>query len=162
MPWWRCWSVAHRAKGRTTTNEKGKEMTDLEHCYTVVDGLKLHYVVSDAGEPVLLTHGFPQTWYEWREFMAELAKTYTVIAPDYRGAGESERPQGGYDKHTMMEDLRGLVQLPPARRGSRYRGDGGLPLRRRGLRGHRADLRGACRKARHEGRRPHRIKQTEG
>jgi len=85
-------------------------MADLKHCYTLVDGLKLHYVVAGAGEPVLLIHGFPQTWYEWRQVMTKLATTYTVIAPDYRGAGESERPQGGYDKHTMMEDLRGLVQ----------------------------------------------------
>lgn len=84
-------------------------MTDLQHRYANVGGLKLHYVIAGQGEPVLLIHGFPQTWYEWREIIAELAKKYTVIAPDYRGAGESDRPQGGYDKHTVMEDLRGLV-----------------------------------------------------
>ena len=84
-------------------------MTQLQHRYATVDGLRLHYVIAGSGEPVLLIHGFPQTWYEWREIIVELAKKYTVIAPDYRGAGESERPQGGYDKHTVMEDLRGLV-----------------------------------------------------
>ena len=85
-------------------------MTHLEHRYAHVEGLKLHYVVAGEGEPVLLIHGFPQTWYEWRGVISEFAKKYTVIAPDYRGAGESDRPQGGYDKHTMMEDLRGLVR----------------------------------------------------
>ena len=85
------------------------KVTNLRHNYATVDGLKLHYVIAGQGEPVLLIHGFPQTWYEWREIIAELARKYTVIAPDYRGAGESERPQGGYDKHTVMEDLRGLV-----------------------------------------------------
>ncbi len=84
-------------------------MTHLEHRYAHVEGLKLHYVIAGAGEPLLLIHGFPQTWYEWKGVIDELAKNYTVIAPDYRGAGESDRPQTGYDKHTMMEDLRGLV-----------------------------------------------------
>ena len=50
-------------------------MADLKHCYTLVDGLKLHYVVAGAGEPVLLIHGFPQTWCEWRQVMTELATT---------------------------------------------------------------------------------------
>jgi len=81
----------------------------VEHRYANVEGLRLHYVIAGAGEPVLLIHGFPQTSYEWHNIIPALAEHYTVIAPDYRGAGESERPQGGYDKHTMMEDLRGLV-----------------------------------------------------
>src|SRR3954465_4394684 len=95
-------------------------MADLEHRYANVgevlndahrtSALKLHYVIAGEGDPVLLIHGFPQTWYEWRNIIDELAKHYTVIAPDYRGAGDSDHPQGGYDKHTMMEDLRSLVQ----------------------------------------------------
>jgi pimeloyl-ACP methyl ester carboxylesterase len=82
----------------------------VEHRYALVDGLKLHYAIAGKGEPVLLIHGFPQTWHTWRDVVAALADSFTVIAPDYRGAGDSDRPQGGYDKHTMMEDLRGLVR----------------------------------------------------
>lgn len=78
--------------------------------YASLPGLRLHYAIAGAGEPVLLIHGFPQTWQEWRGVMPALAARYTVIAPDYRGAGDSDRPQGGYDKHTMMQDLRALVQ----------------------------------------------------
>ena len=41
------------------------------------------------GEPVVLLHGYPQSWYEWRHVMPALAKNYTVIAPDLRGLGDS-------------------------------------------------------------------------
>jgi pimeloyl-ACP methyl ester carboxylesterase len=81
----------------------------LEHRFAVINGLRLHYVTAGQGDPVLLIHGFPQTWYEWHNVIPALAKRFTVIAPDYRGAGDSGRPQGGFDKHTMMEDLRGLI-----------------------------------------------------
>jgi len=84
-------------------------MHSIERCYAQLPGLRLHYAISGAGDPVLLIHGFPQTWQEWRHVMPALAEHYTVIAPDYRGAGDSDRPQGGYDKHTVMEDLRALV-----------------------------------------------------
>lgn len=84
-------------------------MPSIENRYAQLPGLRLHYAIAGAGEPVLLIHGFPQTWQEWRNVIPALAEHYTVIAPDYRGAGDSDRPQGGYDKHTMMEDLRALV-----------------------------------------------------
>ena len=82
----------------------------IERRYATVRGLRLHYATAGQGAPVLLIHGFPQTWQTWRGVLSGLAQHYTVIAPDYRGAGGSDRPAGGYDKHTMMEDLRGLVQ----------------------------------------------------
>jgi pimeloyl-ACP methyl ester carboxylesterase len=58
----------------------------------------------------MLVHGFPQTWHEWRHLIGPLAERFTVIAPDYRGAGHSSRPPGGYDKKTMATDLRELVR----------------------------------------------------
>ena len=82
----------------------------IEHKYATVHGLRLHYAIAGQGAPVLLIHGFPQTLQTWQGVLSGLAQHYTVIAPDYRGAGGSDRPAGGYDKHTMMEDLRGLVQ----------------------------------------------------
>ena len=80
------------------------------HRVAQIGEVRIHYVIEGQGEPLLMIHGFPQTWYEWRKVIPALAKRFTVIAPDYRGAGDSSRPQTGYDKHTMMEDLRGLVQ----------------------------------------------------
>jgi pimeloyl-ACP methyl ester carboxylesterase len=70
----------------------------------------MHYVIGGTGDPVLLIHGFPQTWYEWRHIMPALADRFTVIAPDYRGAGNTSRPVAGYDKRTMADDMHELVR----------------------------------------------------
>ncbi|KAI4923116.1 uncharacterized protein J4E92_007869 [Alternaria infectoria] len=60
---------------------------------------------------ILLIHGFPQTSYQFRHVIAPLSEAgYRVIAPDYRGAGQSSKPLTGYQKTQMAEDLRILVQ----------------------------------------------------
>jgi pimeloyl-ACP methyl ester carboxylesterase len=79
--------------------------------YVVVQGgVRLHYVRGGSGEPLVLVHGFPQSWYSWRHLLPLLARHFTVIAPDLRGAGDSDAPTGGYDKETLAGDLRGLVK----------------------------------------------------
>ena len=80
------------------------------HHTVTVNQVKLHYVRGGAGDAVILLHGFPETWYAWRRVMPLLAKKYTVIALDYRGAGDSARPAGGYDKRTMAEDVYQLTR----------------------------------------------------
>ncbi|MEU7870283.1 alpha/beta hydrolase [Dactylosporangium sp. NPDC049140] len=78
----------------------------------LVGNVGINYVRGGHGPTLVLVHGFPQTWYEWRGILPELAKHYTVIAPDLRGAGRSDAPAGGYDKKTMAADIHGLlVQL---------------------------------------------------
>jgi len=67
-------------------------------------------VIGGSGSPILLVHGFPETWYAWRKVMPKLAEHHTVIVPDLRGAGASERPTGPYDTGTMAEDLHQLVR----------------------------------------------------
>ena len=81
-------------------------MADIE------PGLRIHYVTAGAGpRTVLLLHGFPQTWWEWRKVIPALVNAgWHVVAPDYRGAGESWRPAGGYDKRTMAGDLHRLLR----------------------------------------------------
>jgi hypothetical protein len=49
------------------------------HHMASVNGIQLHYVIGGQGDPLVLLHGFPQSWYEWRHIMPELAKNYTVI-----------------------------------------------------------------------------------
>ncbi len=74
----------------------------------VAPGVRLHYVVGgpEGGPVVLLLHGWPTTWYEWRRVMPLLAaRGYHVLAPDLRGLGESDRPAAGYDKATPAEDV---------------------------------------------------------
>lgn len=82
---------------------------DFKHDYAVVGEVMLHYVTAGSGPPVVLLHGWPQTWYEWRHVIPALAKHYTVIAPDLRGLGDSSRPLSGYDKRTVAEDVWKLV-----------------------------------------------------
>jgi pimeloyl-ACP methyl ester carboxylesterase len=88
---------------RISVTAKSKER--FAHHYATVGRVRLHYVEMGAGMPVLLVHGWPQTWYEWRLVMPMLAKGYRLIAPDLRGLGDSARPSTGYDKKTIAHDL---------------------------------------------------------
>jgi pimeloyl-ACP methyl ester carboxylesterase len=74
-----------------------------------VNGVRIHYKIGGQGPAVVLLHGYAETSHMWLPLMPLLAKSHTVIAPDLRGAGNSERPQGGYDKKTMAKDIRELV-----------------------------------------------------
>jgi len=76
----------------------------------VVNGVELHYLTAGAGEPVLLLHGYAQNSHMWRPLMLELAKTKRVIAPDLRGFGQSFKPETGYDKKTMAQDVHALAK----------------------------------------------------
>jgi pimeloyl-ACP methyl ester carboxylesterase len=53
--------------------------------------------------------GWPQTWFAWHGIIPRLAKRFTVIAPDLRGTGLSERTSDGYDKRTIADDVRALI-----------------------------------------------------
>src|SRR5688572_23947723 len=77
--------------------------------FAEVNGTRLRYLIAGKGEPVLLLHGYAQTSHMWRPLIAELAKTHTVIAPDLRGFGGSAKPEGGYDKRTMAQDVHALA-----------------------------------------------------
>ncbi len=74
-----------------------------------VDGVKINYKIGGRGPVVALLHGYTQTSHMWIPLMPLLATSHTVIAPDLRGIGGSERTPGGYDKKTMANDIRGLV-----------------------------------------------------
>jgi pimeloyl-ACP methyl ester carboxylesterase len=79
------------------------------HHTATVDGFQMHYVIGGHGDPVVLLHGWPETWYAWRHVMPALAKNYTVIVPDLRGLGDSSKPTTGYDGKTVAEDIHQLV-----------------------------------------------------
>jgi len=89
-------------------------MTDdstFTHHTAAVNNVRLHYVRAGKGDPVVLLHGWPQTWFEWRRIIPALADRYTVIAPDMRGLGDSSKPATGYDKRTVADDIYKLVRL---------------------------------------------------
>ncbi|HYZ60480.1 MAG TPA: alpha/beta hydrolase [Nitrososphaeraceae archaeon] len=81
----------------------------FSHHTASVNGIQMHYVIGGQGDPVVLLHGWPQTWYEWHRVMPALAKNYTVIAPDLRGLGDSSKPVTGYDGNTTAEDIYQLL-----------------------------------------------------
>ena len=81
----------------------------VTHHRVQANGLKQHYAEAGAGPPVILLHGFPETWYAWRHQIPALAPHYRLIIPDLRGYGDTEKPAAGYDKRTMANDLRALM-----------------------------------------------------
>jgi pimeloyl-ACP methyl ester carboxylesterase len=85
-------------------------MDTIQSRTAVAGGLDVHYLTAGSGDPVLLLHGYAQTSHMWRPLIPELAKTHTVIAPDLRGFGGSAKPEGGYDKKTMAQDVHGLAE----------------------------------------------------
>ncbi|MEU8972913.1 alpha/beta hydrolase [Streptomyces monashensis] len=82
----------------------------FEHGFAQVDGVRLRYVSSGSGEPLLLLPGWPRTWWQYRTMMPSLARHFRVIVCEYRGMGESEKPGSGYDKTTMAHDVHALVR----------------------------------------------------
>ncbi|MBW8485736.1 alpha/beta fold hydrolase [Actinomadura parmotrematis] len=87
------------------------DLTDRGFRYrrvTVADGVALNVATKGTGDPVVLLHGFPQTHLMWRHVAADLAADHTVICPDLRGYGASDKPaETGpdvYSKRTMAAD----------------------------------------------------------
>jgi len=78
---------------------------------TVAPGVRIHYRRLGSGPGMVLLHGFPETGHMWRKVMPALADRFTVVAPDLRGYGDSDRPAGGYDKRTMAADVAELIRV---------------------------------------------------
>ena len=90
--------------------------------------MRLHAVIGGEGPPLLLVHGWPQTWYAWRMVMPALAADFTVIAPDQRWIGLSDKPADGYDAGTLARDLVALMDPLGHERFALYGTDTGMPI----------------------------------
>jgi pimeloyl-ACP methyl ester carboxylesterase len=77
--------------------------------FAKINGIRLHYVSAGIGPAVILLHGWPQTWFAWQGTIERLSSRFTVVAPDLRGLGLSERTPTGYDKQTIAADIRALI-----------------------------------------------------
>jgi haloacetate dehalogenase len=78
---------------------------------TVAGNVALNVAVGGSGSPIVLLHGFPQTHLMWRHVAADLAADHTVICPDLRGYGASDKPAGdAYAKRTMAADVVALAR----------------------------------------------------
>src|SRR5690606_23965783 len=97
-------------------NEMEPRIDGFDHQRVPVGGgVALHTAVGGSGSPVVLLHGFPQTHLMWRHVAADLAADHTLLCPDLRGYGASDKPaEAGprpYSKRTMARDV-----ATPARR----------------------------------------------
>ena len=82
----------------------------VTHHQARVNGTELHYVsAGKSGSPILLVHGFPETWWTFRKLIPLLASTHRVFAVDLRGFGDSANKPGAYDSKVASEDLHLLI-----------------------------------------------------
>jgi pimeloyl-ACP methyl ester carboxylesterase len=70
---------------------------------------RLSVAVGGSGPALILLHGWPQTSRAWARVMPDLARNHTVVVPDLRGTGDSDRPEGGYAKTNQADDMRGIL-----------------------------------------------------
>jgi pimeloyl-ACP methyl ester carboxylesterase len=78
------------------------------------NGIRLHVAEQGSGPPVILCHGFPECWYSWRHQLRALAEAgFHAVAPDLRGYGRSDRPEG-VEKYTLLHNLGDIVGLVDA------------------------------------------------
>lgn len=87
------------------------ELAGVRHTYVEVNGFRAH--IAEAGdpdgEPLVLQHGWPQSWWCWHKVIPRLSERYRVICPDLRGHGWSDAPENGYDKPQLASDLVGVM-----------------------------------------------------
>jgi pimeloyl-ACP methyl ester carboxylesterase len=95
----------------TVIRPVGATIPGVTHHLADVNGARLHYVSAGAsGSPILLAHGWPESWWAFRKLIPLLAQTHRVFAVDLRGFGDSSTADSGYDHATAAEDLHHLVR----------------------------------------------------
>jgi pimeloyl-ACP methyl ester carboxylesterase len=96
--------------------------------YVEAGEVRLHAVIGGDGPPLLLIHGWPESWYAWRHVMPALAAEFQVIAVDQRGVGLSDKPPGGYDTGSQGNDMVALMRALGHERFAVYGTDTGMPI----------------------------------
>ena len=87
-------------------------MDDVAHDFAEVNGVRLHYAHAGDGPLMVLLHGFPQCWYQYRHQLRDFARDHLAVAPDLRGYNLSSKPDDvhAYTTCTLVEDVRQMVQ----------------------------------------------------
>ncbi|MCG8922517.1 alpha/beta fold hydrolase [Lentzea sp. CC55] len=97
------------AHAAVTRNDPAFEKT-FRHEFADVDGVRLHYVTGGSGTPVVLLHGWPQTWYGWWPVMPDLAGRHTVYAVDLPGLGDSTGTPTSFAKAALARYVHALTE----------------------------------------------------
>jgi len=82
----------------------------IESRFADVEGVRFHYLTAGKGPVVILLHGYTQTARMWRPLFPRLAETFTVIAPDLPGIGDSGIPKDGFDMKTAAVRVHALAK----------------------------------------------------
>lgn len=94
-----------------STTPTGASISGVTHHYVDVNGTTLHYVSAGTdGSPIVLVHGFPETWWTFHKLIPLLADNHRVFAVDLRGFGDSGNTQDNYNSTTSSEDLQALIR----------------------------------------------------
>jgi pimeloyl-ACP methyl ester carboxylesterase len=94
-----------------TATAEPATLAGVTHHYAKVNGTELHYVAAGtAGPPVLLVHGFPETWWTFRKLIPLLAASHRVYAVDLRGFGDSDHGAAACDSKAPARDLHLLIE----------------------------------------------------
>lgn len=89
----------------------GRTIREVSHHRTPVNGTNLHYVsAGHGGTPILLIHGFPESWWAFRKLIPLLARAHRVIAVDLRGFGDSDADAEACGSSTTAEDLHRFIE----------------------------------------------------
>jgi pimeloyl-ACP methyl ester carboxylesterase len=100
--------------GPEPTSWVDSAMPEVTHRMIETNGIRLHVAEQGEGPLVILCHGFPECWYSWRHQLPALAKAgFRAVAPDLRGYGRSDRPEG-VEKYTILDDIGDIVGLVDA------------------------------------------------
>jgi len=98
----------------TTATCADSDLVDRVRHETVTNGdVKIHYAaLGEAGDVVVLLHGFPDYWYTWRHQMEGLADRFRVVALDLRGYNRSDQPKGveAYAMPHLMADVNAVIE----------------------------------------------------
>jgi pimeloyl-ACP methyl ester carboxylesterase len=81
----------------------------MEHLTIRANGAAFHVARLGTGKPLLLLHGWPEFWLTWEPVMTRLASRFTLIAPDLRGFGDSDKPDGPYGPDQHADDMLALL-----------------------------------------------------
>jgi pimeloyl-ACP methyl ester carboxylesterase len=112
---------SHTPEGPGSASQPPNPPPGFTSRFIDANGLRQHVVIGGDGPPLLLVHGWPQFWYQFRLIMPALAQHFEVIAPDQRGRGLTDKPPpgeggSGYDTGTLADDLAALMDALGHRR----------------------------------------------
>jgi pimeloyl-ACP methyl ester carboxylesterase len=100
----------------------------MENLRIQANGATFHVARAGKGPPLLLLHGWPEFWFAWEPVMQRLADRYTLLAPDLRGFGDSDKPSGPYGPDSHVADILALLETLGVKRTGTVGHDVGGPV----------------------------------